>query len=326
MEGMTMGLPALGLPMETVGCDLCGAVDCKPLVRRRDGMQIVSCRRCGFAFLNPRPTPEGLASIYDGRYFEGGSPVRYEGDYLRGSESLARDLTSHMNLLADLLEAESLLAGKGILDAGCATGAFLLVLKERGAGRACGLELSGEAAQYGREHFGLEILEASVENAPFPKASFDVVCSLEVIEHVPSPTRFMQGLVELARPGGHVALTTPNFGQYRTRGRNFRGLASSFEHVSYFDSKSLRAVVEKAGLEIRRLTTLTVRPAAIRAVESLPIRDTVYRVWQQRLRTMPLVAPACRAAVRAFNHLFAAQPDSLVGESLALIARRPTVA
>jgi len=37
---------------------------------------------------------------------------------------------------------------------------------------------------------------------------FDVVCSMEVIEHVDNPAGFLQSCAELVKPGGHIFLST----------------------------------------------------------------------------------------------------------------------
>lgn len=45
---------------------------------------------------------------------------------------------------------------------------------------------------------------------PLPDASFDVVASVETIEHLDGPRRFFAELARLVRPGGWLVITTPN--------------------------------------------------------------------------------------------------------------------
>jgi len=37
---------------------------------------------------------------------------------------------------------------------------------------------------------------------------FDIVCSMEVVEHVDNPAAFLQSCAELVKPGGHLFLST----------------------------------------------------------------------------------------------------------------------
>ncbi len=44
---------------------------------------------------------------------------------------------------------------------------------------------------------------------PFPAGAFDVIVSLEVIEHLLDPDAFLDEIVRVLAPGGHVILSTP---------------------------------------------------------------------------------------------------------------------
>jgi SAM-dependent methyltransferase len=45
---------------------------------------------------------------------------------------------------------------------------------------------------------------------PYPDASFDVVCSLEVVEHIQDQFAFARELSRITRPGGMAIISTPN--------------------------------------------------------------------------------------------------------------------
>lgn len=47
-------------------------------------------------------------------------------------------------------------------------------------------------------------------SVPLPDASFDLVASVETIEHLDGPRRFVGELARLVRPGGALVVTTPN--------------------------------------------------------------------------------------------------------------------
>lgn len=49
------------------------------------------------------------------------------------------------------------------------------------------------------------------------ESQFDVVCGVEVIEHVENPWNYVRGLKRLAKPGGLVLITTPNTTSWLSR-------------------------------------------------------------------------------------------------------------
>ena len=57
-----------------------------------------------------------------------------------------------------------------------------------------------------------EFCQIDLDRTPWPIApqEADVVTAVETIEHLENPWAFMRALVELARPGGWVVVTTPN--------------------------------------------------------------------------------------------------------------------
>jgi ubiquinone/menaquinone biosynthesis C-methylase UbiE len=63
---------------------------------------------------------------------------------------------------------------------------------------------------------------------PYPDNYFDVVVSIEVIEHVEDQFRFYAELQRIARPGGMVIVTTPNVLSMQSR---FRSLLVGFPEL-----------------------------------------------------------------------------------------------
>jgi SAM-dependent methyltransferase len=115
-----------------------------------------------------------------------------------------------MRRIAHALLAAHGFAGTGVaLDAGCGTGGTLRWLRARfPALRVVGLDVAPEALRYvmaSPEQAGVRVLRGSATLLPFPAATFDLVVSLDVLQHLPAETDEVVALREAARvlrPGG----------------------------------------------------------------------------------------------------------------------------
>lgn len=65
----------------------------------------------------------------------------------------------------------------------------------------------------GWNYLGIDYSDANFEFDTFPvnDASFDIICSLAVIEHLTNPDNFLNEVFRCLKPGGLLYLSTPNF-------------------------------------------------------------------------------------------------------------------
>lgn len=117
---------------------------------------------------------------------------------------VASGWTEHM--LLRYLSAFDHARGKQVLDSCCGLGwgAHLVASQAR---HVVGIDLDTESIDFCRRRWGsgnAEFVVGSVLDLPFSEATFDVVLSMEAIEHfsVADGRRYLQELARVCRPGG----------------------------------------------------------------------------------------------------------------------------
>ena len=108
---------------------------------------------------------------------------------------------------------------------------------------AAGVEINAAAARHCREARALDVRDGTLDDGPFPPASFGAVVMADVIEHLPDPRRALEQVRELLEPGGLVAISTPDVSGWAARLLQVKPV----EHLYYFEPATLRALLGRAG-------------------------------------------------------------------------------
>jgi SAM-dependent methyltransferase len=207
-----------------VNCRLCGSAT-RSLGHGAD-VALFRCRGCGFVTGEPQ-NPQPAETYYAGYHAAPAPPdpvARYE-EWLRFAEAQV---------------------GRGrLLEIGAGRGGFV----RTALGRDWSVQAT-ELSQTGLQSLralGVTAFEGDVADARYPDGHFDLVVSLEVLEHVPAPLEHLREVRRLTRPGGLLLLTTPNFGGLSRRMFGLRWRAVAGEHLGYFEPRTLAAALRKVG-------------------------------------------------------------------------------
>ena len=222
----------------------CRACDTKTdLAFLKDGVRCGVCPACGSL---SRPAPEDLGDHY--------------ADYLPAATLSLPPATRRR--YGEMLDGLERFRGAGrLLDVGAGAGLFLEVARERGW-EVEGTELSLAASLAAAER-DLRVHVGDLKRLPLTPGSFDVVVSLECVEHVPEPPAFLATLAGLLRPGGGLFLTTPNYNALSRRllGREWQPISG--DHLCLFTPRSLADCVARVGHRILDVSTRTILPNEI---------------------------------------------------------------
>ncbi len=102
---------------------------------------------------------------------------------------------------------------KHILEVGCGAGYGLAMLGKHDPDRYWGIDLAAEPVEFAARYYPIlapRLIVGDSLHLPFPDDQFDLVASLEVIEHVPSAEAFLQEIKRVMRPGATCMISTPN--------------------------------------------------------------------------------------------------------------------
>ena len=160
------------------------------------------------------------------------------------------------------------LAGRRAADVGCGAGLLAEPLARLGA-EVTGIDAAPENIAAAREHAlgqGLEI-GYRVGGAEALEGRYDLVTSLEVVEHVTDPAAFVGALAAAVAEGGLLILSTPNrtswsklvmIGIGEGTGRIPKG---THDWDKFVNPDELCALVRAAGLEVVDATGIGWSPA-----------------------------------------------------------------
>lgn len=117
--------------------------------------------------------------------------------------------------LTQIADTLALQTGMHVLDAGCGTGEMLRLFHERvgGAGLVVGLDLSQAHTRHARAHAPLatHVVQANALRTPLAGASFDLVWSLNTVNHLRAPLECVRALAALLKPDGRLVLAQSSF-------------------------------------------------------------------------------------------------------------------
>jgi len=175
-------------------------------------------------------------------------------------------------LRANYIDGHSPVAGQLLVDVGCGGGILAEAMAQRGA-TVTGIDM-GEAplavAKLHQLESGVEVnyQQSTAEQLAEREAgNYDIVCCLEMLEHVPDPGSVIAACAALARPGGALYFSTINrnpkaFAFAIVGAEHILQLlpAGTHEYARFIKPSELASWIRDADLVLDDMTGLTYNP------------------------------------------------------------------
>jgi 2-polyprenyl-6-hydroxyphenyl methylase/3-demethylubiquinone-9 3-methyltransferase len=191
-------------------------------------------------------------------------------------ESEFRPLHDINPLRANYIDQHSPVAGKRLVDVGCGGGILAEAMAQRGA-VVTGIDMGEAPLTVAKLHqlesgIAVNYRQSTAEQLAAEEAgTYDIVCCLEMLEHVPEPGAVVAACAKLAKPGGALYFSTIN--------RNPKSFAfaivgaeyvlqllpaGTHEYARFIKPPELAGWLREAGLTLQGMTGLTYNPLSKR--------------------------------------------------------------
>jgi len=190
-------------------CPLClsnkiiSTISSKDYSISKEPFEIWQCTQCNFLFTQNIPDEESIGSYYASEEYISHSDTK------KGIVNRLYHIARKIMLGKKYRLIKKISSGKTILDIGCGTGYFLNDMKDKGF-QTLGIEINEQARDFGKQHFGLNILPPEKLLSGKINQKFNVITLWHVLEHLYQPGLYLQRISELLDSKGVLILALPN--------------------------------------------------------------------------------------------------------------------
>lgn len=281
-------------------CFLCGGEDGRVVVEE-NGYRGRACT-CGVVYIDPEPPADAVDPRED----------HHVDSYYALPARLRMDWVARFKRSGRLLEV------------GCGSGHLVAEALSRGY-EVAALEPNPAAAREVAARLGIAVEEALVEESAQPEGRYDVVVHVDLLSHFPDPVLALRRMARLLRPGGVLCFEVGAFGGLSPRWYGWVGRIGYPQHRWLYSEPAVRALLEKAGLEVAGIRRFGLLPAtAVSTVGNRVIRRRGLRAPAADGRAAP--ASGLAAAYARLQYLLRYRLGALVplvGPGALFVAARP---
>ncbi len=239
-------------------CIVCGSAELTDL-KDYSETALCKCNHCSMVFSRNIPSTHELEEYYS------------RENYNRTAYLSPITVNRYIALLD---EFEKYRKTNRILDVGAGYGFLLKIAKSKGW-EVYGTELTDDAVEHCKAE-GIEMRKGNLHEVGFEEGMFDVITSIEVIEHLNTPNELVGEMKRLLRPGGKAYLTTPNFNALlRYRLKSKYDVIEFPLHLCYYTKRTLGKLFKDHGFQVEKIRTTGISLTRLRTSKGKSNQDYV---------------------------------------------------
>lgn len=225
--------------IETIKCIICGNDNTETIKKGIDNQEFVNlviCKNCGLAYLNPRWNKQTYSDYYKSKYDE---KYRSNADSIKipPINPIIERFKEHKNLFEKQLN---------VLDIGCGNGENLIAIKSKYSKASLfGIEPSLNAKQIlAKNDIRFIATDADMDWENAYNEYFDIVIMRHVLEHFLNPVAILQKVYKTLKKDGILYIAVPN----NLNRNRLKGWAR-IPHTYYFNKYSLKNILNITGFD-----------------------------------------------------------------------------
>lgn len=224
-------------------CPVCGGDGLGIPSYRKVGL--ARCEECGLIFHSRTPV-DARDAYLNGEY------VSRHVDYVEEERAAKHIAEQRASWLLGFTAPGTL------LELGSGRGFFLDAARRRGF-EPLGIEPSPDLAGRAGDELGVQVEQGFLEDIDLSGRRFSSVCMFHVLEHVEEPVALLRQLSERLGEPRLIVLEVPNIASAmaRRRAETWGAVQPDNLHITQFTPSTLRSAVQRAGLEIVAINTIS---------------------------------------------------------------------
>jgi len=220
-----------------------------------DKFELVKCEQCQLVMLNYIPTREDISKIYPKEYFK--------------QPNIISRFVKFILIKKEVMRWKKILTSQSkVLEIGCGCGELLNCFYKIGKFDVVGIEQNEYICKFAKEKYGLEIINADIEEYDLGEKEYDLVLMQHVLEHLKDPISVIRKIHKSLKENGYLVIWIPFFDSLEQKifGKYWAGFDAP-RHLYFFSVDKIREVLTNHGFSVKEINYSAIPNLWIRSIQ-----------------------------------------------------------